>query len=101
MHRTFTGIKTSNQIYFSWQQWAERLAISNLHYLVLEALFKFFFFSFATTEFVAMNGENGPLVTLIKYPVQMQDFRKIYWFIERNVWNLPQFNIEKPKDVNV
>ena len=33
--------------------------------------------------------------------VEVQYFRRITDRFERNLWNIPQINIEKPKDVNM
>ena len=44
-------------------------------------------------------GENQQLVT--DEPVEVQDCRRITNQLQRNLWNIPQINIEKPKDVNM
>lgn len=37
-----------------------------------------------------------------KYPVEVQDFRKItHRSFQRNLWNIPQITREKSKDVNM
>ena len=36
-----------------------------------------------------------------KQPVEVQNCRKITDHFEKNLWNIPQFNEGKPKDVNI
>ena len=55
---------------------------------------------------IAMIGENRQLVTdepveFEKQPVAVQDFRRIIDHFRRNLENITQINIEKPKDVNM
>ena len=53
-----------------------------------------------------MIGENHQLVTdepaeFEKLPVEVEDCRKIINHFQRNLYNIPQFNEGKPKDVNI
>ena len=55
---------------------------------------------------IAMIGESRQLVTdepveFEKQPVAVQDFRRIIDHFRRNLENITQINIEKPKDVNM
>jgi hypothetical protein len=53
-----------------------------------------------------MNEENRPLVAhepveFKKNLVEVQDFGKNYQSFHRNLWNIPYFNKENPKDVSM